>query len=411
MAEGRTLRDTRRMAFHGRGVPYLFTASLGLLGALTACGEAAPVAPPRAGFEPGNPSELVVFALDEVTRQPLVNAEVIFEGPDAYLGTARTDDAGRAVLATTEAPLAIEVRAAGHVTERWYSGGRTYAIPLERTATIGHIEETLAGAEGSWTVLATSPARVLHASPLVASVGAACVANAEGCTFSMDAPVEESTSFLAFHTDAVGTPDDLRVLGTLTAGLELSSAMRFAVTEIDVNIPDPGAGAAAVVGVPGIAVSGRVAVLPWPMGTGVIALPDTEGALGSAWALFSTTLADGGTSILVQRGVMADASLSTWTGWMSAPEVTTMATEVVVFPAPDTDYVAIAWFTGDELMRNDLLPNSLGGVLGPVLPVPAGATRGRVRTIESLPPEHGSFDLDLVERSVTRIAEREITLP
>lgn len=419
MAAGRTLGDTRRMAFPPRGVPYLSTASLGgclwlgALSALTGCGSEAPAAPPRAGFERGSASELVVFALDEVTRQPLVNAEVLFEGPDADLGTARTDDTGRAVLVTTESPLAIEVRASGHVTERWYSGGRTYAIPLQRTATISRVEETLVGAEGSWTVLATSPARVLHAMPLVASVSSACVANADGCTFSMDAPLDESTSFFAFHTDALGAPDDLRVLGTLTAGLGLSSAMRFGVTEIDVSIPDPGAGATAVVGVPGIAVSGRVAVLPWPMGTGVIALPDTESALGSAWALFSTTLPDGGTSILVQRGVLADTSLSTWTGWMSAPTVTVMGEDVVLDSGADAHYVAVAWYTGDELTRNDLLPVLVrpgpGG--GTILPVPAGATSGRVRSIESLPPELGSFDLDAVERSVSRIAEREIAIP
>lgn len=392
------------MTFRARGAAYVLT----LCAVCVGCGTETIVAPPPAGFRAGTATELEVFALDEVTRTPLVGAEVTFEGASGVLGTEIADASGRATLATSEAPLAVEVRSSGHVTERWTGlGGRSFTLPLERRTARAVVEGSLDGAEGEWTVLATRPARVLHAAPLDTSVSAPCLARPSGCAFSLEAALDGTTSFVAFHSTG-GVPDELRVLGTDVGGLALSSATRFDVVEVDVTLPDPGLGATEVVGVPGLAVSGRVAVLPWPMGAGAIALPDTSMELGSAWALFSTTLPDGGTSILVRRDAEADASLAAWSEWLSAPAASVSGNSLAL-THPEADLLAVAFYAGETLLRNDLEVRASGSSS---VTIPEGATRARVRAIDTNAPADGSlFDLDGAERRVSRLAEREVDLP
>jgi hypothetical protein len=392
----------------GTARQYFFVGSV-VATIVAGCGENVS-APPEAGYRPGPEGQVSIVALDEVTRAPLAGVSVEVMGEEGVLGTATTDAEGRAIVAITELHRSVTLRGPDHVAERWSGTGREIVMPLQRRASTATVSETLEAAPpGDWTIVASSPARVLHAASLAMSSGVACVGAGEGrCSFTLETPVEATTSFFAFRSEA-GIPVELRALGAVEAGTSLTDAQRFEITDIDVSIPDPGDGSTAVVGVPGIAVNGRVAVLPWPMAEGSMWLPDTDEAFGSAWALFSTTLPDGSTSVLVRRG--ADGDLDAWTAWLAAPAVDTTAGLVVTTPT-DAELLAIAWYAGAELLQNDLHGVlGLAGGLGGAVDVPDGATSAVVRAIDTTGVEVGSLSLDLAERSVTRIAERTVALP
>jgi hypothetical protein len=370
---------------------------LGVLGVL-GCGSDPPEAAPRPGIEPGSPDRIEVIALDEVTRAPLVGADVTFVGTGGAIGTGTTDVDGLAVLLTDAMVVAVEIASEDHVTERWTASGRHIVVPLQARTVRQTVERTLTGvAEGEqWTVIATSPARVLHANPLEVSIHALCEPGGEGtCTARLEGvAMDGTTSLLAFRTGA-GGPDELRVLGTLDQ--DLLAADRFGTTRIDVSIPDPGAGSTAVVGVPGLGVSGRVAVLPWPVSEGSMIVPDTDSALGTAWMVFTSAADDGGTSVLLQRG---SSSVPHWSEWLAPGSL-----EGLSFTAtPETDLVAVAWY-GDELLRHDLF---VGGAV--ILEPPAGARRATVRAIDTRSAETGAFDLDASERETARFTDRPLSL-
>lgn len=372
--------------------------ALALLGGGSAgCGVEDPVAPPRPGIELGVPDRLEVIALDEVTRTPLIDAQVTFVGTSGPLGTARADADGLATLATDAALVAVEVAAADHVTERWGVAGRRIVVPLQARTTQQTVERTLTGvAEGeSWTVIATSPARVLHANPLEVSVHAACTPSGAGtCTARLEGvAMDETTSLLAFRTGVDG-PDELRVLGTLDE--DLVAADRFEVTRIDVSVPDPGEGSTAVVGVPGLGVSGRVAVLPWPMSEGSLAVPQTDAALGSAWVVFSSAGSDGSTSVLLQRGPGAPH----WSEWLQEGAID----GATFTPSAGSDLVAVAWY-GEDLLRHDLF--AAAGTI--TLEPPAGARRAVVRSIDSRAVTD-TLDLDAAERETARFVDQPLPL-
>jgi len=380
-------------------------ARVGLLGVWAmGCGADPPVAAPRPGIERGAADHIEVIALDEVTRAPLVGAQVTFVGTSGVLEIVPTDADGLATLTTDAALVAVEIGYEGHVTERWVVTGRRLVVPLQARTVRQTLERTLTGVgEGEqWTVIATSPARVLHANPLQVSTNAVCEPTGDGtCAARLEGvATDDTTSLFAFRTDVSG-PVELRVLGTLDE--DLLAGDRFDVTQIDVSIPDPGEGSTAVVGVPGLGVSGRVAVLPWPMSEGSMLVPNTESTLGSTWAVFSSTASDGSTSVLLQRGT---AALAHWTEWLPAG-----ALEGLTFtPSPGTDLVAVAWY-GDDLIRHDLYAD---GLSSPVVFVPpAGARSAIVRGIDTRQVEFGmdvALDLDAAERETARFADQRLSL-
>lgn len=376
----------------------------GVLGCgVVGCGAEPSVAAPRPGIEAGLPDRVEVIALDEVTRTPLVGAEVAFFGTSGAIGTRATDVGGLAVLETDAALVAIEISSADHVTERWTVMGRRLVVPLQARTLRQTLERTLTGVSDGeqWTVIATSPARVLHANPLEVSPHAPCEPAGDGtCTARLEGvAIDSTTSLFAFRTGAAG-PDELRVLGTLDE--DLLAADRFEVTRIDVSIPDPGEGSTAVVGVPGLGVSGRVAVLPWPMNEGSLIMPDTNSALGSAWVVFSSAQRDGSTSVLLERGTSGTPE---WSEWLAVGTL-----EGLNFTrSPQTDLVAVAWY-GDDLLRHDLY---VGGSMA--LEPPAGARRAIVRGIDTLTAEVGmevgtTLDLDAAERQTARFTDQPLSL-
>lgn len=393
----------------GTARQYLFTFAL--VSSVAGCGENVS-APPEVGYRPGSPDFVTVVAIDEVTRQVIPGVAVeVFDADGTIITGGTTDAFGVVQLSGRFAFASVVLSNEGYVTERWAGTGREIIVPLQRRAVVTTVTGTLEDVPaGEWTVVATSPARVLHAASLATSSSAPCVVTGTSCTFTIETAVEPTSTLVAFRSDA-GVPTELRVLGDIDDPASLDDAIRFEVAEVDVSIPDPGAGATAVVGVPGIAVSGRVAVLPWPMGEASMRLPDTEAEMGSAWALFSTTLADGGTSVLVQRGAAGEA-LDAWTEWLAAPTVET-TDGLSISHTGVVALLAVAWYDDAVLIQNDLGPATLGGLagIGTHLTAPAGATSAVVRVIDTTGIEAGTLSLDLAERSVTRIAERTVTLP
>ncbi len=381
----------------GKLLPRAVLGWICLIGCLIGCG-AEPVGPEAAGIEAGIASRVEAIALDEVTRLPLMGAQVTFIGADGVLGVASTDADGRAVVTTDTALVAVEISAPDHVTERWMVAGRRVVVPLQAETVRQAVERTLTGVvEGEqWTVIATSPARVLHANPLEVSPHAICEAHGDGtCTARLEGvAMDGTTSLLAFRTGAEG-PDEVRVLGTVDQ--DLAAADRFEVTRIDVSIPDPGEGSTAVVGVPGLGVSGRVAVLPWPMSEGSMIVPDTATALGSAWVVFTSEAPDGSTSVLLARGTM-DAPH--WTEWLGEGTLSGLRFDA----APGTDLVAVAWY-GEQLLRHDLFASD-----GPVLlDPPSGAVRAVVRAIDTRDVAV-ELDLDAAERETERFTDQPLAL-
>lgn len=375
-------------------------ALMSLLFLLLACTSETIVAPPPAGFAAGQSDRIVVYVLDEVSRRPILGAEVSV----GSAGEGTTDAGGRLEIATTDPLTSVRASAPGWVPEQWLGvSGRSIVLPLARHVSPAATDVTVAGADAGWSIVATSPARVLHAVDLGPAAAEPCLLTAGACTVSVAA--EPDATLFAFRVDGAGRPEALRVLGALTSGADLASAVELPITELAVGVPDPGPGATAVVGVPGFAFGGRVAVFDWPLdgdpiAGGTLHVPDTQDAMGSAWGVFSTELEDGSRSVLLQRGVIG--SFASWDGWLDAP---TLAGDAISAPS-EAELVAVAWRAGDgTLLRHDLI--FAAGLVG-LLP-PAGATSARLRAIDTSLGA-GGFDLDLGERSVTRFAERVVPL-
>lgn len=375
-----------------RRLPLLLALSL------AGCGSETIVRPPAPGFQPGTSDRIEVTVLDEVTRAPLALASVELTAIDgAVLGSGTTDGEERMAIAATGELAAVRIEAPGHVPERWVGPlGRSLVVPVALDVAPSLVEVTLTDGDADWVVVATSPARALRATPLTPATVASCAPAASGCTAQVMA-TPDATLF-AFRTDAGTPPSALRVLGALAGPHEVATAIELDVERVPVSVPDPLA-STEVVGVPGFAFGGRVAVFDWPLADGTLPVPDTMGGMGSAWGIFSIAPSAGQQSMLVQRGV--EEGFASWDGWLEAPGYG--GAGAVTRPS-GADLLAASWLDGSgRVLLHEL---SFGGAFSP----PAGAVSGRLRAIDTS-LDAATFDLDASERAVVRLADLEIAAP
>ncbi len=367
--------------------------------ALGACSTSPASVAPTVGID-GAPlsGTLEVVVVDDETRDPI-------EGALVAIGETRatTDATGRASLAAPSGSVTLDVSRAGYVTEHWMNVDRTRAVvalaaPLDARALAG----TITGGSADTIVSAATTLSILRVTSLGATTSA-CPGGACGVsvTVELETPrldlvlVEGSTAHLATGLPITGE--------TFSVDLAALTATERLVT-LDVTLPEA-PGLQAVVGVPGIATSAGVAVLPSsPTGASLLA-PAREGPMEGArlWYVARAVSTDGsGETIVFDREVGADLHVVLPSSFLAIPSATAEGT-IGIDVDPEVDLYVVEAYAGASVDRTLVLHPS-----GTHLDLPidlAGASGVAVRAIDADGAiAEGAIDLDAVEARATRIA-------
>lgn len=367
--------------------------------ALGACTSSPSTSPPIVGVDGASlAGTLEVVVIDEESREPIVGARVAIG--DA---SATTDASGHASLSAGTGSVTLDVTHAGYVTEHWIGVDRARAVvglsaPLEAHALSG----TITGGTADTIVSAATTLSILRVTSLDATTSA-CAGGACSVSVSVElqAPrldlvlVEGSTAHLA-----TGIPIAQEAFSVDLPSLAASERL----VTLDVTLPSA-PGLEAVVGVPGIATSAGVAILPSsPTGASLLA-PAREGPLQGArlWYVARATSADeSGETVVFDREVGADLHVSLPSSFLAIPSATASGT-IGIDVDPEVDLYVVEAYAGASVERTLVLRPS-----GPHLDLPidlAAASGVAVRAIDTDgASSEGAIDLDAVEAQATRIA-------
>lgn len=367
--------------------------------AFGACTSSPSAVPPIVGaFGAPLAGTLEVVVVDEESRDPIDGARVAIG--DA---SATTDANGHASLSAPTGSVTLDVSHAGYVTEHWIGVDRARAVvglsaPLRAHALSG----TITGGSADTIVSAATTLSILRVTSLDATTspcaGGACNVNV---AVELQAPrldlvlVEGSMAHLA-----TGIP-----ITQETFSIDLASlAATERLVTLDVTLPSA-PGLEAVVGVPGIATTSGVAILPSsPTGASVLA-PAREGPMEGArlWYVARATNADeSGETVVFDREVGADLHVALPSSFLAIPSATASGT-IGIDVDPAVDLYVVEAYAGANVDRTLVLHPS-GGHLD--LPIDLGAASGVV--VRAVDAEDGiadgTIDLDAVEAGATRIA-------
>jgi hypothetical protein len=361
-----------------------------------------------------------------VVAGAVVRARAIDTG--ALLAEARTDAAGLAVLEAPELRGAVTIEAEGTSGAQLWMGVRhdevVIALPGERARVpvVGNVRGLPAAWDASSVeVAAATQVSLLRTGSLARAATVPCVtAASEGCGFSLESAAAPEALAVATVRGASGAASGF-VLGTI-GPMGGTLAQPVEATALAVSLPSA-TGLTGIVGVPGVARDGALALLPQsPADPGLLAVPD-RAALASGdryWVLVEArpTLAGApdpdARTVLFARGASSAADLPRWSAWLPAPAASLTVDGGVSFEAvAGADVHVVDWLdaSGAIVASAWLLDPTVLSVeaLRPTRLDPGGqVTRVRVRAIDTLAPGASGFELGALEVAVERFSERDL---
>lgn len=186
----------------------------------------------------------------------------------------------------------------------------------------------------------------------------------------------------------------------------------IATTELVVPFPTPPTDLSAIIGIPGLVRDAGVGVLASSTTTSSslsLSLPSLPDARYWFFARASREPASTDASYLFARGFGAEGP-ATWSSWLALPEATA-ASGVLTISTSSSEGTEVATIVFERPGAEDLVHHAWLTAPSTRLPIPEGATRALVRTIDlratSLSEE---VTFDALERDVARFAERSIDL-
>ncbi len=350
---------------------FTFLLSLGLVGA---CATTPSVTDPTPGVRGAAlTSTLSVHVVREDDQTALAGASVDVGGP-----SVTTDANGDATLTVTASPATLHVALAGFVGERWMGVDRDHATvglavpvrprPLSGTITAGTSDVAVAAATTLSMLRTSSPT-----DSVAVCAGGHCELglSVETLAPTIDVLLVDSTSArLASHVAI----DGAHFVIDASAATLLPSFVTLQAT-----IPDA-PGLEGVVGVPGIAAGGHVALVPMPdPSTTNLLAPALEGPLAQdrLWFVVRAHASGGGETMIFDRNVVGTA-VHLPSSFLAVPTATrTENVEVTV--DPDADFYVLDVLTDTDAERVLVLHPSGAHLTLPI--TLAGATYVALRAV------------------------------
>jgi hypothetical protein len=347
-------------------------------------------------------SALTVHVQAEQDGRPIANATVEVQGV-----TTQTDANGDAHVPTSGAAVDLRVVASGFVTERWMGVDRERAIvglatPLVSRTLTGSIQ---AGTADVAVSAATTLSMLRTSTPLgstSACVGGVCdvTLTVETRTPALDVVLVDASAARVVENVAVDSGNHFLIAPSMLG--QSGSLVTFTVT-----IP-AAPGLDAVVGVPGVAREGGVALFPGltAMPVSVMA-PALEGSIADArhWYIAHASNSDGsGTSMIFDRSVGADGVVTLPSAFLDIPRATASGV-VGIDVQPGVDLYVVEAFAGDAAERALVFTEVDAHIDVPISLT--GASRVVVRAIDTEIDRH-AIDLVAAEQNATRIATIEL---
>ncbi|UJR85467.1 Hypothetical protein I5071_75470 [Sandaracinus amylolyticus] len=416
---------SRMTSLRTRFAASVLVVALALLGG---CSESAASAP-EGPFAPGISGEplvgrIEVIAIGEDSRTPIDGAVIDVRADGTSIAESTTPGYATFEDARLEGPVTITVR-----TEGTYAGTTTWAgvaadrvvIPVARAGAERSIEGRVLGADtlGAASVLAgplvaphiTRPSAIDDATP------GACVDEGSGaCRFRASAPLEvdhvaailrdASGAAIGFGIGEVGEDGSVEV-----SVLDPASRVAAIPLAMEGPLPTPPIGLDAVVGVPGIATSHGISLLPQTAGEGgVLAVPELSGALADAtwWVMaqaYDSANDTGARSVVLLRHLSNPDAVGRLPAFLELPEVTVARDTGVTVGA--VDGAAMIVIECEDASGDRAITTVLGGASGPVASECVGAVR--VRAVDATGATGSALDLDGVERVAMRFSEVVVT--